>query len=937
MCETSAPAGFTTDSADCNDAATTYVDGDGDGFGAGSAAACGVTVAGDCDDADASASPSGIELCSNLAIDNDCNGSVLESEATDRLTFYADTDNDGAGDAASTTLACSVPAGYVSNSTDGCPANASLTAPATWYADTDGDGAGDAASTQSACAQPAGYVGVAGDGCPTDSNKLEPGTCGCGIADADADGDGAADCNDGCPNDVNKTAPGVCGCGTPDSDEDGDGVVFCQDNCPTVANADQANCDADTLGNACDADDDNDGASDINDAYACNAAKSDIDAAFSVEQITALLGSMPAATVDATGMTFAQLVAVADNTANIAHQGIGGSFTLTSAYSDVRIAALLAKAKPATGFVGGANIAIDATGMTSAQLGAVATGIAAVSTVENLSLDASFSATTIAALVSKTPAGEAAINATGMSAAQLAASVSGANAVSLTGTISIDAGLNAAQIAEITGSTAPGSIVNVDSTGMSAAQQAALLNTASLIVDADAAVTSGDTFTVEINIANMPVPAVGVQACVTFNNQVLEYVPNELGVGGVDFPVQIFEFATANTVSFGTGIDLGGDGTGILSGNVARLTFRAIAPICGATDLISFVQTGFVNRISSQAPAGGNSLAIPFTAINLTNISNFNTTLFTGVPAGDTTVPADAGNAVGAVLTEPVVVASNNCGSLPVVMTVEYPLSTGLANGSTWPAVFPVGTTAVTWEVTDARGAVLSEMRLYTVEDYQLATIDVNLIGGINAGLSYTLPIRVRLSSGHVMTANVAFQGNNGAVTDIQVPVRGDYSCISVKDATHTVSAAQQMLVTGTKYTMAAPFALVAGDSNDDNLVDVLDFGSFVSDRGVGKNAQSRSNFDRNQVVNNGDFAFISLNFLRTGDLCGGGYTGNAPLERVSVKELRRAGLGHMAEADINNDGWVDTADMALAMQGIYRRDVPGATEATDETGSTQW
>jgi hypothetical protein len=44
-----------------------------------------------------------------------------------------------------------------------------------------------------------------------------------------------------------------------------------------------------------------------------------------------------------------------------------------------------------------------------------------------------------------------------------------------------------------------------------------------------------------------------------------------------------------------------------------------------------------------------------------------------------------------------------------------------------------------------------------------------------------------------------------------------------------------------------------------------------------------------------------------------------------------------MAEADINNDGWVDTADMALAMQGIYRRDVPGATEPTDETGSTQW
>ncbi len=133
------------------------------------------------------------------------------------------------------------------------------------------------------------------------------------------------------------------------------------------------------------------------------------------------------------------------------------------------------------------------------------------------------------------------------------------------------------------------------------------------------------------------------------------------------------------------------------------------------------------------------------------------------------------------------------------------------------------------------------------------------------------------------------------------------------------------------------PFGLVAGDSNDDNLVDILDFGHFVSDRGAGKTAQSRSNFDRNLFVNNGDFGFISINFLRTGDLCGGGYTGNAPIERVSVKDLRRAGLGHMAAADINNDGWVDASDMALAMQGIYRRDVPTTLNAADEVQTTRW
>jgi len=39
----------------------------------------------------------------------------------------------------------------------------------------------------------------------------------------------------------------------------------------------------------------------------------------------------------------------------------------------------------------------------------------------------------------------------------------------------------------------------------------------------------------------------------------------------------------------------------------------------------------------------------------------------------------------------------------------------------------------------------------------------------------------------------------------------------------------------------------------------------------------------------------------------------------VSVKDLRRAGRGDLAVADLNGDGWVDATDMAMAMQGQYR------------------
>ncbi len=130
---------------------------------------------------------------------------------------------------------------YTVSGTGGC-GNATatrtitVTAPTTWYADADNDGSGDPATTVSSCAQPQGYVANSNDGCPSDANKTNPGTCGCGTPDTDTDSDGTADCNDGCPNDASKTSPGTCGCGTPDTDTDNDGTADCEDGCPNDPN-----------------------------------------------------------------------------------------------------------------------------------------------------------------------------------------------------------------------------------------------------------------------------------------------------------------------------------------------------------------------------------------------------------------------------------------------------------------------------------------------------------------------------------------------------------------------------------------------------------------------------------------------------------------------------------------------------------------------------
>ncbi len=111
------------DESDAINASNWYADSDGDGYGdpSSSATSCdmpsGYTAnSQDCDDTTATVSPSANEICDT--VDNDCDGTIDEGDSTDAVTWYADVDLDGYGDAASTTEACSAPTGYVSDSSD---------------------------------------------------------------------------------------------------------------------------------------------------------------------------------------------------------------------------------------------------------------------------------------------------------------------------------------------------------------------------------------------------------------------------------------------------------------------------------------------------------------------------------------------------------------------------------------------------------------------------------------------------------------------------------------------------------------------------------------------------------------------------------------------------------------------------------------------------
>ncbi len=166
---------------------TWYFDGDSDGYGIDSDTETScvqpvgyAAISDDCDDVRADINPGVAEICNSL--DDDCDGSVDESDAIDGSTWYVDADGDGFGSGAVTDTACEVPPGFVANAED-CNDLTNVDYPGAdelcdgrdndcdsvideddaidvrpWYRDVDGDGYGDLSNAEITCNAPAGYV-----------------------------------------------------------------------------------------------------------------------------------------------------------------------------------------------------------------------------------------------------------------------------------------------------------------------------------------------------------------------------------------------------------------------------------------------------------------------------------------------------------------------------------------------------------------------------------------------------------------------------------------------------------------------------------------------------------------------------------------------------------------------------------------------------------
>ncbi len=161
----------------------------------------------------------------------------------------------------------------------------------------------------------------------------------------------------------------------------------------------------------------------------------------------------------------------------------------------------------------------------------------------------------------------------------------------------------------------------------------------------------------------------------------------------------------------------------------------------------------------------------------------------------------------------------------------------------------------------------------------------------------------------------------------------GTYTCITARDELHTLRRTMPVSFAGTAY--VADFAtalkpLTGGNFNDDEWIDILDFGVFSWQHfavyGSGDTpcvtAAPHADASGDGIVDSDDFSFIQINFLEGSEAncCTDGYGASPkpPVTSITVEELHKRGLGELAVADYNGDGVLNTTDMNVFMGGEY-------------------
>ena len=119
----------------------------------------------------------------------------------------------------------------------------------------------------------------------------------------------------------------------------------------------------------------------------------------------------------------------------------------------------------------------------------------------------------------------------------------------------------------------------------------------------------------------------------------------------------------------------------------------------------------------------------------------------------------------------------------------------------------------------------------------------------------------------------------------------------------------------------------MGGNLNDDNFIDILDFGVFFPFFLTVSNPNTpcppifpHANINGDGVIDLLDLVFVAGNSLQASEpnCCGAGSASamTGPVMAISVNELRRRGLHDLVAADIDQDGILDADDVLALIEG---------------------
>jgi hypothetical protein len=425
---------------------------------------------------------------------------------------------------------------------------------------------------------------------------------------------------------------------------------------------------------------------------------------------------------------------------------------------------------------------------------------------------------------------------------------------------------------------------------------------------------AGDEYVVDVLVNNPTLRMDAGQFKVKWDPEVLRFVGADVGEAPITtIPVTILD-QVGGTLFWISSVPGGGVGT-LADTRVSTLRFEVVGlfDTCEPREVVVFDPS--FDQVIVANGTGASDPDMPTINPVAVRIDSVGPTL-TNVPPS-ITVPADAGAGCFAARSIGTPTVVDACGSGTTTLTYER------SGGGTLADPWPCGVTVVTWIARDQCDRETRATTTVTVENNHQLSLMVAYEG---AGYAESMTRCIDFTFNEVsMSLQLTFV-NGVASATIQLPV-GIYSCATADDDLHSLVSRNDVVISGTQYTVMfmGNQALVNGDVNDDNVVNVVDWAIVVTRIGTPASVDTNCDtqpfhvdFNGDGLVTDADGQYVLDNILEVGDnSCSvpqsGGtiqLTGGAP-SRIRVQDLGAVIGGADAQrADLTGDGVVDMRDV---------------------------